>query len=101
MDQKQDLILQYLTPKKSMITEDDASSLADSITAYDVAKAMATTATASGDEKSTTALGGEYKLKSSGSKKLSSSSSDTDEEDDDDIDADKEDDDDDDDDDDD
>ena len=78
MDQKQDLILQYLKPKNP--TADDTQSAIGSVTDYDVTKA--TKATASGDEKSTT-VGGEYKLKSSGSKKSSSSSSDTDDDDDD------------------
>ena len=71
MEQKQDLILQYLRPK-SPATDD-----VPSITCYDVSKAAATT---SGDEKST-AVGAEYKLKSSSSKKSKKSSSDTDEED--------------------
>ena len=70
LDQKQDLILQYLKPKNP--TADDTQS----VTSYDVTKATTTAAatTASGDEKSTTARG-EYKLKSSGSKKSSNSSS--------------------------
>ena len=83
MDQKQDLILQYLKPNNP--TADDTQSAIGSVTGYDVTKATKTApATASGDEKSTT-MGGEYKLKSSGSKKSSSSSSDTDDDDDEDI----------------
>ena len=49
MDQKQDLILQYLKPKKAIT--DDTTSIVDSVTAYDVSKVAAA---------------GEYKLKSSG-----------------------------------
>ena len=70
LDQKQDLILQYLKPKNP--TADHTQS----VTSYDVTKATTIVAatTASGDKKSAT-TGGEYKLKSSGSKKSSSSSS--------------------------
>ena len=74
MDQKQDLILQYLKPKQP--TTDDTASVSN----YDVTTKPAVT---SGSEKSST-VGGEYKLKSSGSKKSTlTSSSDTGEEDDD------------------
>ena len=67
MNEKQDLILQMLTPKGPMITN-DASPFKDSVTVHDVAKAAA--AVANGDDNLTTTLGAEYKLKSSGIKKL-------------------------------
>ena len=86
-DQKQDQILKYLI---SIITN-DISCLESSVTDHDIAKAMATTPTASVDEKSTTTLGAGYKQMSSGSKKSSSSHSDSDKKDDDDIDTVKED----------
>ena len=78
MDQKQDLILQYLQPKRPI---GDASSTVDSVSNYDVNKAPFA---ASGDEKL------EHKPKSSSKKSVETSSDD----DDDDIDDDKEDDDD-------
>ena len=72
MDQKQNLILQYL---KTPISNDETPA-ETSVFSYDVTKTP--TITVSGDKKSTTSVGGEYKLKSSGSKKSSSSSSEED-----------------------
>ena len=77
MDQKQDLILQYLIPKKPI--SNDATSTQGSVSSYDVTKTPAITV--SGDKTSTASVGGEYKLKSSGSKKSSSSSSEEDDDD--------------------
>ena len=75
MDQKQDLILQYLIPKKPI--SNDATSTQGSVSSYDVTKIPAITV--SGDKTSTTSVGG---LKSSDSKKSSSSSSEEEEDDD-------------------
>ena len=74
MDQKQDLILQYLTSKK--LISDDATSTEGSVSSYDVTKTPAIAA--NGDKKSTTSVTGDYKLKSSGNKESSSSSSEED-----------------------
>ena len=76
MDQKQDLILQYLKSKKPI--SDDATFTEGSVSSYDVTKTPAISV--SGDKKSTTSVTGDYKLKSSGSKGLSSSSSEEDNE---------------------
>ena len=64
MNHKQDLILQYLTPRA--LASADTPSIAGSVANYNVAKETA--ATASGDEKSTTAaVKEEHELKGSGS----------------------------------
>ena len=70
MDQKQDLILQYLQLKHPI---GDASSTVDSVSSYDVSKVPLA---ASGDEKL------EHKLKSSSKKSVETSSSDDDDDDD-------------------
>ena len=73
MNQKQDLILQYLTPKA--LASADTPSIAGSVASYDVAKGTA--ATASGAEKSSTTatVEKEHKLKGSSSKRSSTVSS--------------------------